>query len=661
MIKTEENHPAPLAGDPIFALDIGTRSIIGMVGVKEDDKVRITAIEKAEHSRRAMSDGQIEDIDRVAAVASQVKKKLEERLGIHLERVCVAAAGRALKTQRAVYELELSEEQVIGEELINQLEAGAIGKAEEAFEETLGNEEERHRFYLVGYTVCQYYLDDYLITNLKEHRGKRLKADLIATFLPSEVVGSLYTTMRKAGLEVASLTLEPIAAINAAIPENLRLLNLVLVDIGAGTSDIAACRDGSIIGYTMATIAGDEVTEIIMREYLVDFQSAERMKMALDGEEEIHFTDVLGFDQSVSPEKLINCISGTSAHMVREISDKILEVNGGPPSALFLAGGGSRLAGLRESITDYLGLDPKRVAIAGNNFQMNAFSDLYDIKNPEYATPLGIVVSAALNLINDSFLVTLNGNPAKLFRNGVLSARDILMMNGYGYREMIGRSGQNLIVTVNGKRMIFYGSKPEPAVLCINGKEGKLSDTIHAGDSIVFLPAHHGSPAQAQVGDIRDLPSGVEVQVNGIPVSRSTPLNNGDAVSFLEEDSFDSGYSDEGDSILPENDLTPQNSETGWTECRESGAAVVQKDKMVGAITDEKGEESVSFQMNGSTVKLPVKSDQTPYYLMDMLLFSGIDFKNLTGNVVLQVNGAPGYFQQRLNEGDEITIYEEKP
>ena len=77
--------------------------------------------------------------------------------------------------------------------------------------------------------------------------------------------------MQKIDLDVASITLEPIAAINAAIPENLRLLNLVMVDIGAGTSDIAVCTGGSVIGYTMATVAGDEITEMLMKDYLVDF------------------------------------------------------------------------------------------------------------------------------------------------------------------------------------------------------------------------------------------------------------------------------------------------------------------------------------------------------------------------------------------------------
>ncbi len=225
----------------VFALDIGTRSIIGMVGVVEEGKVRIVAIEREEHTERAMIDGQIENIEKVAALAERVKKRLENQLGLTLDRVCVAAAGRALRTRRADFEMELSGTQMIDDEIISRLEAGAINKAEEAFDAENEAVGDSRRFYLVGYTVCQYYLDQYTMSSLKDHRGRLVKVDLIATFLPSEVVESLYTTMNKIGLEVASLTLEPIAAINAAIPENLRLLNLVMVDIGAGTSDIAAC------------------------------------------------------------------------------------------------------------------------------------------------------------------------------------------------------------------------------------------------------------------------------------------------------------------------------------------------------------------------------------------------------------------------------------
>lgn len=116
--------------------------------------------------------------------------------------------------------------------------------------------------------------------------------------------------MQKAGLEVASMTLEPIAALNAAIPADLRLLNLALVDIGAGTSDIAVCRDGSVVGYTMATVAGDEITEALMRACLVDFPTAEAMKLELGRSKSVSFTDILGLEQTLPAEELFSLLDG---------------------------------------------------------------------------------------------------------------------------------------------------------------------------------------------------------------------------------------------------------------------------------------------------------------------------------------------------------------
>ena len=328
----------------VFALDIGTRSIIGIVGQVVNERFQVLAIEKEEHGKRAMIDGQIEDIGQVAKVARRVTDRLEERLDCTLERVCVAAAGRALRTEKGSCTLEFPEVTHITNDNIGRLESGAVAAAESA----LGmGEEGRRRFYLVGYTVSGYHLDHYPMTTLRGHNGQLLEAEVVATFLPGEVVESLYAVMEASGLEVASLTLEPIAALNAAIPADLRLLNLVLADIGAGTSDIAVCRDGTVVGYTMATIAGDEITEEIMRRYLVPFATAERMKTQMN-ESTVKYRDVLGLENSVTGERLRETVQQPAQALAREIAQRVVALNGAPPSALFLAGGGSKLEGLRS-------------------------------------------------------------------------------------------------------------------------------------------------------------------------------------------------------------------------------------------------------------------------------------------------------------------------
>ena len=145
--------------------------------------------------------------------------------------------------------------------------------------------DERNQYYCVGYSVINYYLNGYMISKLTGHKGKTAGAEILATFLPLTVVDSLYSVVNRTGLEVSSLTLEPIAAINVAIAPDLRLLNLALVDIGAGTSDIALTKEGSVFAYAMAPIAGDEITERISQQYLVDFATAEKINSLSSGRE----------------------------------------------------------------------------------------------------------------------------------------------------------------------------------------------------------------------------------------------------------------------------------------------------------------------------------------------------------------------------------------
>lgn len=650
-----------MPGEMVFALDIGTRSIIGMLGTVEGDRMNVIAVERAEHTSRAMKDGQIEDIREVARIAGRVKETLEEKSGCSLDRVFVAAAGRALKTEYASFELEFPEPENINEELISRLEAGAVGEAQKCF---LEKEDGTKQFYLAGYSVSQYYLDDYLISSLLDHKGRKIKADVVATFLPGEVVDSLYTAMHRAGLEVAGLTLEPIAAMNVAIPEKLRLLNLVMVDIGAGTSDIAVCRDGKIVGYTMATLAGDEITESIMRRYLVDFDTAEAIKRKLDEGQEIRFTDIVGFDHRLASEEVRESLQESVNRLGKEIADRILEVNQGAPSAVFLAGGGSRMSGLMEQVSEALGLDAGRASVAGRYYSLHAYSEVFDIQDPEYATPLGILVSAGLNLIQDSFSVKLNGKQAKLFSNGTLTVSDILMMNGYGYSDFISRSGKSIVVSVNGERRIFYGEAGEPAVLKRNGEDAKISELVHAGDTILFTPAHNGRDAAAAVADVfRDETGAAPEQVllNGRLAGWEEALQYGDVIETIPVAKVDYGErlpeEQEQRSAREHQDEQEHQEER---EHREAQEHIEDRENPDGPAEPLQQKRYVTVELNAKTLVLQAKEDGSPYYLMDLLQHSGLDLEHIQAPVVLKVNGAPASFQRELKENDTVEIYEDK-
>ena len=646
--------------DLVFALDIGTRSIIGVVGRVSGERLHVLAIEKEEHGRRAMLDGQIEDIDQVAKVAREVTDRLEQRLGCVLKRVCVAAAGRALRTERGHFSLELPQVSRIESDLISHLESGAVSDAESRLSDS--QESPQRRFYLVGYTVSSYLLDRYPLITLKGHNGQQLEADVVATFLPSEVVESLYTVMEAAGLEVASLTLEPIAALNAVIPADLRLLNLVLCDIGAGTSDIAVCRDGSVVGYTMATTAGDEITEELMRRYLIPFQTAERMKMELESQT-ITYRDVLGLEQSVPSAEVREALLGAAKSLSKEIAQRVVDINGAPPSAMFLAGGGSKLLGLKQLVAQALEMDEKRVALAGNNYEMSAFSEEYELNDPEFATPLGIAVSAGLGLISDSYRIMLNDQPAKLFRSGTLTVLDLLMMNGYNSADLVGRTGKSLSVTVDGQRMTFRGQSATPCVLRLNGQEAAPSALVYAGDCIEFIPAVQGDSAARTVRELlgMDFPGGV--LVNGKPVGMEYVLSSGDQIVTTEEPLETPEPEPEPleppELEEPEESGEPAEEAAEWAADEEEAPEL--PEPAVSAVQESPapaGNRSrpLYVYLNGSALILPGKPDGAPYYLMDLLDRSGIDFETLNCPVELLVNGEAGAFSQELKNNDQVII-----
>ena len=580
----------------IYAMDIGTRSIIGVAGRVADERLEVLAIEKEEHGRRAMLDGQIEDIDQVAKVARRVTERMEAKLGCRLSRVCVAAAGRALRTEKGHYAMELPQVTRITSDIISNLESGAVADAERQIGE---EQDSQRRSYLVGYTVSGYLLDRYPLTTLKDHNGQQLEAEVVATFLPSEVVESLYTVMETAGLEVASLTLEPIAALNAVIPADLRLLNLVLADIGAGTTDIAICRDGAVVGYTMATTAGDEITETLMRRFLIDFATAERMKMQLN-EASVSYRDILGLEQSVAGSEIQETLKSAAKALAQEIAQRVTGINGAPPSAMFLAGGGSKLLGLRELVAQELGMDERRVALAGNNYDISAFSREYELNDPEFATPLGIAVSAGLGLISDSYRIMLNGKPAKLFRSGTLTVLDLLMMNGYTSADLVGRTGRTLSVTVDGQRLTFRGESAMPCTLRRNGEDTKPSALVYAGDSIEFTPAVPGASAERTPADLLGVDYAGGVLVNGRPAALDTPLRSGDQVISTVA------------AVLPEEpEPEPEEAPISWQSEEKTETSAIRK--------------PLFLYLNGEPLVLPGKQDGGAYFLMDLLDRSGID------------------------------------
>ena len=140
----------------VFGLDIGTRNVVGTVGYKDGDEFIVVAQHIVEHETRAMLDGQIHDIGRVGRTIGKVKAELESQVGQELTEVCIAAAGRVLKTVTTNIRYDFAEETVVTGEDIHTLDLLGVEKAQEILKKM---NDTRYKFYCVGYSVMKYFLN----------------------------------------------------------------------------------------------------------------------------------------------------------------------------------------------------------------------------------------------------------------------------------------------------------------------------------------------------------------------------------------------------------------------------------------------------------------------------------------------------------------------
>lgn len=503
----------------VFGLDIGTRNVVGTVGYQTDDKeFVVTAQYVREHETRAMLDGQIHDIGRVAKTIKEVKNELEKQTGQPLEEVCIAAAGRVLKTVTTHVEYEYAQESVVTGEDVHTLNLLGIEKAQEALKEV---NDTSYKFYCVGYSTVKFFLNDEVFISLEGHKANKIGEDIIVTFLPEDVVDGLYAAVGQAGLSVANMTLEPIAAINVAIPENYRMLNIALVDVGAGTSDISITRDGSIIAYGMIPHAGDEMTEVIVQHFLVDFNMAESIKLQSTTSDTVTYKDIMSIEHTIPAQDVWDVAAPVVDNIAQEVSAKIRELNGDKTvSACFVVGGGGKIHGFTEKLAEDLDLPEERVALRGEEVLGDVTFEQEDIKkDPLLVTPIGICLNY-YDQRNNFIMVRFNGERIKLYDNNRLTIVDAALQAGFSNDELFPKRGTPINFTVNGVARLVRGEAGEGAVVTMNGKPASINTPLEPNSEIVIEPSKAGEAAVYKISQLDEYNhSVITFVINGRKVS----------------------------------------------------------------------------------------------------------------------------------------------
>ena len=335
----------------------------------------------------------------------------------------------------------------------------------------------------------------------------------------------------------------------------MRHLNLVLVDVGAGTSDVAVTRNGSVVGYGMVPIAGDEITEELSGQHLLDFKVAETLKRRLSRNlKHVNFVDILGIRHSAVPADIVRGITPVVTELAQAIASQILLLNGSVPQAILLVGGGALTPLLPEILAQIMEMPRERVAVRRPDTIEDILDITADFCTPDAVTPLGILKIAGAETLN--FLnVVLNEQPLRLFNLGGLTVGDALLAAGIDARSLVGRPGMGITLNLNGDRLFIPGSYGQSGLLSVNGNPANFSDPVSEGDVILVEKGKDGQSPSPSLTDLADLPGPLAMEIEGKtyqlrpivlindrPASPDDKLNDRDHVVWNPVDTFDRAY-----------------------------------------------------------------------------------------------------------------------
>ena len=242
-----------------------------------------------------------------------------------------------------------------------------------------------------------------------------------------------------------------------------------------------------------------------MQHYLVDFQTAERIKLASTTGEMITYKDIMMIEHSIPAKEVWELVEPVTDKMTTAVAEKIKELNGGQSvSATFVVGGGGKIHGFTEMLADKLGLPQERVALRGEEVLQEVTFEQPDIeKDPLIVTPIGICLNY-YDQKNSFIMVHLNGERIKMYDNNKLLIMDAALQAGVANEDLFPKRGKEVNYTVNGVAKVERGLQGESAVITMNGKPAGINTKLEPNSEIEICPSTAGEDAMITIEQLEE-------------------------------------------------------------------------------------------------------------------------------------------------------------
>lgn len=253
-------------GDRIVGLDIGTTKICAIVAEVEEEGLKITGVGNSPSD--GLKRGVVVNVDKTVRSIQQAIDKAERMSDTRITAVYAGIAGDHIRSfnSRGVIAVSGPDNEV------NSHDVARVIEAAKAISIPMDRE-------IVHVLPQDYSVDDQ--PGIKDPigmSGVRLEADVHIVTGAVTSAQNICKSIRRAGVEVVDLVLEPIASSYSVLTDDEQEMGVVLVDIGGGTSDIAVFYDGSIRHTAVVGLGGENVTRDVAVGLRTPFKHAEEIK-----------------------------------------------------------------------------------------------------------------------------------------------------------------------------------------------------------------------------------------------------------------------------------------------------------------------------------------------------------------------------------------------
>jgi len=399
----------------IVGLDIGTTKICALVGRKDEfGKLEILGMGKAQSE--GVVRGVVVNIDKTVHAISQAIKDAEEQANIDIRVVNVGIAGQHIEsiTQHGYITRSTDHDEITLDD-VNRLTNEMYRTVTPA-----------------GKEIIHVMPQDYTVdgeTGIREPvgmSGVRLEADFNIITAQTSAIRNINHCVKRCGLEIDNLILEPIASSMAVLTEEEKEAGVVLVDIGGGTTDVALFHEGIMRHTAVIPFAGHIITADIKQGLQVTDKNAETLKIKFgcaiaDWIDENQFVNVPGLPgrpiKELSIKQLSHIIEARMQEIIELVHNEIVKSGyvGRLVGGIVVTGGGSQLSGCQEIFQNMTTMDTR----IGHPVEYLGRTKVENAKSPMFATTVGLVL-AGFRALDDRYekSVQRNNTMQRATKNG---------------------------------------------------------------------------------------------------------------------------------------------------------------------------------------------------------------------------------------------------